>query len=94
VTKTAIGIGKKDIKSGIPICYWNCPIAKAVQRKLKDGCDIWVLVNMIEISDGEEVWAVDLPPEAKNFISDFDDDKPVEPFQLRLDIPENLLKQE
>lgn len=57
-----------------------CPIALAIQRKLKDA-GILVRTESVRLSNGGNI---PLPEKAIDFISKFDDEKPVKPFSFMM----------
>lgn len=58
-----------------------CPIAQAIKRTFGND-DVTVLPGMAWIGEGDDPFI--LPYRAGDFISDFDKDKPVEPFKFYL----------
>lgn len=84
--KVRINVTKRDIELGKPGEGEGCPIALAARRhpELK-GCAVGL--GLI----GTEALGYDsmpLPEEARRFVVDFDDGRPVAPFSFTLEVPE------
>jgi hypothetical protein len=77
-----IQVTQEDIEGGVPRDGCLCPIARSIKRALKTG--------LVEVdTDRVQLYAdarVPLPDKAQVFISLFDDDRPVEPFEFELPI--------
>lgn len=73
---------KKDIRLGLPGNPRECPVSRAIRRKLKDS-KVSVIGHYIRIN-GEEVNA---PKSVQRFVDRFDGSKPVRPFTFNLKTP-------
>jgi hypothetical protein len=93
---TTVSVTREHIAAGQPECEWGCPIALAIIDAIPDiaaisvnGGDIGTAD--IRLHDGR-VLPLNLPEEARLFISDFDGlDEPhatIQPFTFELDYPE------
>lgn len=84
-----INVTATDIKRGEPLCSDNCPIARAIKRKLRKPVDVNVngpvMVGMVGRCENVKVIGR-LPPEARKFADDFDLGNLVEPFKFDLEI--------
>ncbi len=101
--KTKVNLTLKDLINGKQCVSNCCPIALALERELKDTCEISIGVADVEIWDWNnkeegdiEGDIIPLPGEAIEFIITFDGretrDK-AEPISFDIDIPEKYLKQ-
>lgn len=86
--KTRINVTANDIAKGEAHQPATCPVAIAIQRKLKPKAV--ALVGTDDVSIGCE--GIELPMRAVNFILAFDDRSAVQPFRFTIDIPDKLLK--
>jgi hypothetical protein len=85
-----ISVTQEDIDQGVPRSPFLCPIALAVRRELDLENAAWlaVLVNIsqscleLRVPDFKRV---DLPPEALEFIMDFDIHIKVDPIELEIE---------
>lgn len=73
-----VEVTAEDIKRGIKVDCLNCPIALALDRCGQP--DASVSDSDVEI-DGR---FIRMPLDARRFVQDFDDGKPVEPFAFEL----------
>lgn len=91
-----IEVTQEDIDAGMVSAH-SCPIALAANRIVGDNMCL-VGPNVISIkshkvpftlNDHESFYweynSTKLPPEARKFVSDFDDHQPVEPFSFEID---------
>jgi hypothetical protein len=93
---TTISVTAEHIARGAPECEWGCPVALAILDAVPGIAAIavnggYVGTADIRLHDGR-VLELQLPEEARLFISDFDGlDEPqatIQPFTFDLDYPE------
>jgi len=77
-----VHVAPNDIALGQPRDGWACPIALATLRALKRTRGVLVEDEMITAGD---MWCR-TPPEAREFLHHFDNDEPVAPIDLTLDL--------
>lgn len=90
-----ISVTAEDIAAGVPSGAFrceHCPIARAIARAV-DRAPLAVLVGIDRArlhndARGSDVWQVELPAVASEFIVDFDLGRPVKPFDFDLEIPD------
>jgi len=77
-----IKVTQKDIDKGLKSNCYECPIAHAFKRKVKNQIRYGFAVNseFIEYLTKDMRYSYPLPKEAKLFIQRFDRDHPVKPF--------------
>ena len=77
-----IQVTQKDIDKGLRSSCYECPIAHAFKRKVKNRVRYGFAVNSESIEHlTKDMWySYALPKEAKRFIQRFDRDQPVKPF--------------
>jgi hypothetical protein len=75
-------VTQKDIDKGLKSSCYECPIAHAFKRKVKNRIRYSFAVNSESIEYvTKDLWcSYALPKEAKRFIQRFDRDQPVKPF--------------
>jgi hypothetical protein len=75
-------VTQKDIDKGVKSSCYECPIARAFKRKVKNKIRYGFAVNSESIEHfTKDMWYIyALPKEAKKFIQRFDHDQPVKPF--------------
>lgn len=84
-----------DISCGIPMVCSECPIARALNRMLKDGFKALVgptVIAIVKDSDREFHYPLPTPGTARHFIYTFDRYQEVDPIDFPLEIPEAMLK--
>jgi len=81
-----ITVTQKDIDKGLKSSCYECPIAHAFKRKVKNQIRYGFAVNSASIEYlTEDMWhRYALPKEAKQFIQRFDCDQPVKPFTFEV----------
>jgi hypothetical protein len=88
-----VEVTDKDIIHGERDSCRRCPISLAIQRRLRRGYSAWVgewdvdFWNELMVKEHR----ADLPPDAIEFIEDFDNEDMVSPISFPLDIPDELL---
>jgi hypothetical protein len=79
-------VTQKDIDKGVPSSCYECPIAYAFKRAVKNNIRYGCCIGsnyIVHCPDGK--WnRYELPKEARKFIKHFDNSKPVEPFSFEL----------
>jgi hypothetical protein len=90
VTATVINVTAEHIANGKRGECEFCPVALAFQAALDLGpfASIDVLIGCATITTGGRSIAVSLPEDADQFIVNFDDGEPVEPFSFTVDYPQ------
>lgn len=78
--KTSIKVTADHIARGLHDNCYSCPIALAVIDAGGSG----VMVELQRVSTVHSRF--DLPPEAQEWVSRFDDHKPVQPFSFEADL--------
>ncbi len=84
---TAISVTAEHIAKGEPENRERCPVALAIMDALPNATAIEVTGTLLSISHGEQFFTTRLPPKASEFVRDFDDSEPVQPFTFDLDYP-------
>jgi hypothetical protein len=92
-----IAVTKKDILNGKPVQCTKCPVALAINRRLKPNYYVAVVDNYFNIWDNTPNYSyqksVNLPLKVTDFIKDFDRfTSPIQPITFNIDIPEEFLK--
>lgn len=83
-----VEVTQADIEKGCKKDANNCPIARAVLRCEKSITGVQVADSITGWRyDGEEVFRVDTPKAAYDFIDNFDNRRPVAPFTFTLEVP-------
>ena len=78
-----IHVTQEDIDNGVANSFESCPIAHALNRRLKtDNADVGPFSAVVDVR--RKVGRYALPKAATNFIGFFDFDLPVEPFTCKL----------
>lgn len=87
-----ISVTQEDIDRGERSDPYYCPVARATQRATgrHAGVDEHTIFGRIE--NGTNSMFAELPPEAKEFVEDFDMRRPVEPFSFEVSIEERFLR--
>lgn len=80
-TAVTIEVKRRDILLGKRCSSSSCPIAKAIKRTLKQP----IHVGHFVVHTGES--EIELPREARDFISWFDNGLKVKPFSFKLMVP-------
>lgn len=79
-----VNVTQRDIERGVPRSSCQCPIARAMRRKidtdLRVGSEIWWFPDQAESED--------LPNNVTTWIRTFDAGLPVKPFKFKLEVPE------
>lgn len=95
---TKITVTAEDIAKGCLGSAWNCPIARAIQRRLRGGyfahagqTTYAVRQRFIHVAGTALIFRGPMPFEASEFVRAFDASKPVEPFEFEIDLPEESL---
>ena len=84
-----IAVAQAHIDAGERKSECDCPVALAVQ----DSFDEHATVDECSICvEGYAQVMADTPPDVMEFISDFDDGKPVEPFVFEADFGESYFE--
>lgn len=82
--KYVIKVTEECIKNGIQGNPQSCPIAWALKDIFVEDYGVTNdYIRIFESESGSKYCAV--PPEVTNFVDDFDDGKPVQPFEFVLD---------
>jgi hypothetical protein len=88
-----IDVTQEDIEKGVRNDCANCPIAKAFSRRLEAHNLNLTLMEVchehVVIANKEAAAEFDLPQEASNFISAFDNKRPVAPFKFKAKLYEH-----
>jgi hypothetical protein len=84
---TVITVTADHIAHGRPGSGRECAIALALWEAFPDAEDIGVGDFATVLVGDEPEMATLLPEQAREFVRDFDDGQPVEPFTFDLDIP-------
>ena len=81
-----IEVTQEDIDRGLKSSCYECPIAYAYKRKVKNKIRLGFSVGTEYIDHfvGESQDRYMLPKEAKKFIRRFDQDQPVRPFSFEI----------
>jgi nitrate/TMAO reductase-like tetraheme cytochrome c subunit len=83
-----IEVTQKDIDKGLRSSCYECPIAHAFKRKVKNKIRYGFAVNAdsIDLVTKDFKWYIHaLPKKAQTFIKRFDDGKPVKPFTFEIE---------
>lgn len=83
-----IKVEPKHISQGQRKTINKCPLALAIQTLVHPDCSIRIGKLQVNISDKKKGMTAALPPEAKQFIRDFDKGLIVYPFTLNLPLDE------
>lgn len=91
--KRTVTVLQDDIDQGVRVDTGRCPIARAVRRDLADlisgGNQVRVEDTRLDITSGDGLFTVArgrLPRTAQTFVSDFDEEQPVESFKFEIEI--------
>lgn len=92
-----IAVTADDIKNGLASSAEYCPIARAVNRKLRSRMSAEVSPNYILLRDRSESHLHNFLTQHESykislFIKNFDMQKYVEPFQFKMSMPKSFLK--
>lgn len=90
-----INVTAKDIKEGVRRSSKCCPVARATLRCFSEvRLDINVYCGKIEIARDNYISLTkkgfNIIPKIEKFVDDFDEGRPVKPFRLYLDVPDEL----
>ena len=80
--KVMIKVTADDIANGKRMDIYNCPVAKAISRRL--GQEVFAGTEEYVTVEGNRVY--NLPEKARGFIDSFDGCEDVSPFTFRLEI--------
>jgi hypothetical protein len=80
VTQEDIDKARTLVKSNTISITKCCPIALAARRTTKNKCV--AAGNFIRIYKGKRINVHNIPPSAQIFMNNFDDNRPVEPFEF------------
>lgn len=90
--KRTITVLQDDIDNGEKKVPYKCAIARAAHRDLADllseDCTVHATTRLCLAVRGRTYMRADMPPEAVDFIRDFDSDAPVWPFKFEVDLHE------
>jgi len=93
--KITVSVTQKDIDQGCASDAENCPIARAINRRLNPGFGAIVGglgVNIYKTTHAAAfVFSEIFPDRALAFIAAFDHNRKVRPFRFVLDLPERVL---
>ena len=73
-----------DLEEGIPGDVHMCPVARAVSRMYEDELRVSVGLSTMKLYKGREFIEFNLPTEASEFISEFDEGSDLEPIEFDL----------
>lgn len=80
-----IRVRQEHIDKGVCNSPWECPIALAAQEAIgTDELSVWPY--LLTWCAGELVHEADMPRPAREFIENFDDGRPVEPFEFEIEV--------
>lgn len=87
-----IQVTQEDINNGIKFKCESCPVALAIKRLLKPNVKVLVgdIISFMT-NDSSEWKDVVTPERVWDFLVQFDNKRPVQPFSFELDIPEDIL---
>lgn len=89
-----IKVTQSDIDTGKRISCRECPVARAITRVLDPLWEVDVdgmSAYLFDYTPSHAVVTRTLPYEARVFILGFDSGRKVEPFEFKLDIPDEIL---
>jgi len=88
-----VKVTRRHINKGLVGDSEACPIALAVKAVVKRGVKVFVLGDVgIEFTTKDKSYVRKLPKKALAFIGAFDACEAVEPIELNINIPEQLLR--
>jgi hypothetical protein len=88
-----VSVTDRDIEDGARVCVSRCPIATAIKRAHGNrDAQVAVITTRATIRENynqnKGIWLTvknyTLPPEAQEFIADFDAAHPVQPFEFEV----------
>jgi len=82
-----IHVTEKHIKKGVISDPWNCPIAIAIQKATGIEPTVtseWYILDSVKFPVPKKVSKLPMPKKVSKFIDDFDQGKPVKPFNFVL----------
>lgn len=82
--KIEFNVTATDIDNGVPLCSELCPVARAINRKLR-RCTAAVGVGAKTIYLGK-FETVPMPDDVYEFAAAFDEGKKVKPFRFTLEV--------
>ena len=90
--KINVYVTAKDIREGCRMDIENCPLARAIGRKLRPGLTA-SLASVLDIEGprGARLHRQDTPEPMMSFIHRFDREQPVKPGRFTLSLPERVL---
>ena len=93
--KTRIAISLKDIAEAKMFHANECPVARAIARRVKPEFKVGVGLTCFTLNGKPKGLEADLPDKAAQFVDRFDNTRSgrtVKPITFQLDIPEQFLK--
>lgn len=88
-----INVTETDCKRGLQLDAGNCPVGRAIARRLKKGYRPSVGVSYIEIWGKKLVSQQETPLLIRTFVSRFDEDRTTaRPFSFELSLPLRVLR--
>ena len=87
-----INVTQGDIAAGLPNNSASCPVARAVNRKLKEDYRSKISFSCGIYIHGVCEAAIELPKKAYDWWNKFDAGEEVRPFTFTLKLPEEYLK--
>lgn len=92
--RVTISVTKRDIERGCRSECCSCPVARAINRRLKETYKTHVSVSYLRVFKRHSVnWGTLLPIRVMTFVDQFDDSKAVNPFRFSIDIPKKYLRE-
>lgn len=88
--KVRIRVTYNDIKNGIRCDTKNCPIARAISRRVKTKVEVYE--SILLSNHGIKKWAIQTPDAGYKFIENFDSRRFVRPISFTINIPKKYLK--
>lgn len=90
-----INVTQNDIKKGLRFSCRECPVARAMSRKIKPPYSLFVSLSKVSIirESKERPFAqLELPEIAQDFIRRFDGYVKVAPFKFKIGFPVSVLR--
>jgi hypothetical protein len=85
VAAVRVEVTRADIRQGVPRCGEDCAVSLALNRATDRA---WFVTGRVAHSGGKRNGvSVRLPDAAVQWIAEFDDGRPVEPFAFDLELP-------
>ena len=92
--RVTISVTNRDIERGCRSECCSCPIALAINRRLKEQYNAHVNRTFLRLFKKHAVnWGTVLPIRVMTFVDQFDDCKAVKPFRFQVDIPKKYLRE-